>query len=140
MSMYTELLHAAVGDRGPVVLRPTRDSALYALRRSRRELDEGTPPVTDPDAVPVVLAREVAYDVALVDLAELMGIETDLQRFEQPRLERARLEEALRESGITSRPPTGVSEATRPAQEPAARRGALRYRLPRFATPGSIAR
>jgi hypothetical protein len=102
MSMYTELLDAAVGGRGPVVLPPTKHSALDALRRSRGELDEGRPPVTDPDAVPVALAREIAYDVALVDLAELMGIETDLHRFEQPRQERARLEEALRHSGIAT--------------------------------------
>jgi hypothetical protein len=50
----------------------------------------------------VVLAREVAYDVALLELAEVMGIETDLSRFEQPRLERARLERELRERGITT--------------------------------------
>ena len=60
-----------------------------------------SPPVTDPDAVPVALAREIAYDVALLELAEVMGIETDLRRFEQPRQERARLEEALRERVTT---------------------------------------
>ena len=124
MSMYAELLHAAVGGRGPVVLRPTKCSALNALRHSRSELDEGTPPVTDPDAVPVALAREIAYDVALLDLARVMGIETDVHRFEQPRQERARLEAALRDSGIT----TQASE------------GSVRYRWPRSATPGSIAR
>ena len=43
MSMYAELLHAALGGRGPVELRPTKHSALNALRRSRGELDEGTP-------------------------------------------------------------------------------------------------
>ena len=101
MSMYAELLDAALGRRGPVELRPTKRSALDALRRSRGELDEGTPSATDPDAVPVVLAREIAYDVALLELAEVMGIETDPSRFEQPRQERARLEAALRDSGIT---------------------------------------
>ena len=78
MSMYTQLLDAAVGQRGPVALRPTRRSALDALRRSRGELNEDTPPPTDPDAVPLVLAREIAYDVALLELAEVMGIETVL--------------------------------------------------------------
>ena len=102
MSMYTQLLDAAVGQRGPVALRPTKRSALDALRRSRGELDEDTPPPTDPDAVPAVLAREIAYDVALLELAEVMGIDTDLSRFEQPRLERARLERELRERGITT--------------------------------------
>jgi hypothetical protein len=102
MSMYTELLDAAVGQRGSVALGPTRRSALDALRRSRGELDEETPPPTDPDAVPVVLAREIAYDVALLELAEVMGIETDPSRFEQPRQERARLELELRARGITT--------------------------------------
>jgi hypothetical protein len=112
MSMYTQLLDAAVGQRGSVALRPTRRSALDALRRSRGELDEDTPPPTDPDAVPVVLAREVAYDVALLELAEVMGIETDPSRFEQPRQERARLEQELRERGITT---AQASSPTRPA-------------------------
>jgi hypothetical protein len=102
MSMYTQLLDAAVGQRGSVALRPTKRSALDALRRSRGELDEDTPLPTDSDAVPAVLAREIAYDVALLELAEVMGIDTDLSRFEQPRLERARLERELRERGITT--------------------------------------
>ena len=122
MSMYTELLHAAVGRRGPVALSATPHSALDALRRRRGELDEGTPSVTDPDAVPVVLAREIAYDVALVDLAGLMGIETDLDRFEQPRQERARLEEALQASGITPRTPTEARQAVPSVSGPTRRR------------------
>jgi hypothetical protein len=102
MSMYTQLLDAAVGQRGPVALRPTRRSALDALRRSRGEINEDRPPPTDPDAVPVVLAREIAYDVALLVLAGVMGIETDPSRFAHPRQERARLEQELRERGITT--------------------------------------
>jgi hypothetical protein len=111
MSMYAELLHAAVGQRALVELLPTRHSALNALRRSRGQLDEGTPPPTDPDAVPVVLAREIAYDVALLDLADVMGIDTDVHRFERPRQERARLEAALMDSGITAQAPEAVRRA-----------------------------
>jgi len=113
MSMYTQLLDAAVAQRGPLGLHPTRRSALDALRRSGGELDEGIPPATDPDAVPVVLAREIAYDVALLELSEVMGLETDLQRFEQPQRERARLEEALRDRGVVTKPTTDAAEATR---------------------------
>jgi hypothetical protein len=114
MSMYTQLLDAAVGQRGPVGVHPTRRSALDALRRSRGELDEGIPPATDPDAVPVVLAREIAYDVALLELAEVMGLEPDLHRFEQPQQERARLESALQDRGVVTRTATNAPEATRP--------------------------
>jgi hypothetical protein len=102
MSMYTQLLDAAVEQRAPVALRPTRRSALNALRRRRGDLNEDRPAPTDPDAVPVVLAREIAYDVALLELAKVLGIETDPSRFEQPRQERARLEKELRERGITT--------------------------------------
>jgi hypothetical protein len=126
MSMYTELLDAAVGQREPAGLHPTRHSALDALRRRRGELDEGVPPATDPDAVPVVLARAIAYDMALLELSEVMGIKTDLHRFEQPQQERARLEEALRDCGVAAPTTTDSLEA-------------VRYRWPRYATPGSIA-
>jgi hypothetical protein len=106
MSMYTQLLDAAFGQRGPVVVRPSKRSALDAVRRSRGARHEDAPPRSDPDAVPAVLAREIAYDVALLQLAEAWGIETDLGRFEQPLQERARLEQALRERGIMLRDTT----------------------------------
>ena len=79
-------MRAAASERG----------ALDEVLRCRAEL-ESAPPATDPDTVPVVLALEVAYDVALLELARLVGVESDPDRFEQPQLERARLEGALRE-------------------------------------------
>jgi hypothetical protein len=111
MSMYTQILHAALGQRAPVMVRPSRRSAFEAVQRCRAELAEDTPAGTDPDAVPVVLAREIAYDVALLELAEILGIATDPERFEQPRLERARLEQALRDHGVTLPSTTDVPEA-----------------------------
>jgi hypothetical protein len=101
MSMYTQLLDAAFGRRGPVLVRPTKQGALDALWRRRRELNQDVPPTSDPDAVPAVLAREIGYDVALLELAEVWGIESDPSHFEQPRLERSRLEQALRDRGVT---------------------------------------
>jgi hypothetical protein len=100
MSMYAQLLDAAVAQRGPFRTHPTRRRAVDALRRSRGGLNEGIRPAADPAAVPVVLAREIAYDVALLELSEVMGIETDLRRFEQPQQERARLEEAVRDRWV----------------------------------------
>ena len=100
MSMYTQLLHAAVGQRTPVKLHPTKRSAVVAMDRCRLELGRDMPTGVAVDTVPVVLAREVAYDVALVELASVMGIATDLERFAQPRLERARLERLLRDRGV----------------------------------------
>jgi hypothetical protein len=101
MSMYTQLLDAAVGRRAPEVTRAGERGALDQVLRCRARLDEGLPTPTDPDAVPAVLAREIGYDVALLELAETLGIDTDTSRFEQPHRERARLERALEDLGIT---------------------------------------
>jgi hypothetical protein len=70
-------------------VRPSEHSALNAGRRCRGNLAKDAPPAGDPDAVPAVLAREICYDVALLELAEGLGIATDPSRFEQPRHERA---------------------------------------------------
>jgi hypothetical protein len=111
MSMYTHLLDAAYGQRAPVPVRPTQHGALTALRRCRGELSQGTPPPTDPDAVPVVLAREISYDVALLELAEILGVETDPSRFDQPWNERARLEQVFWDLGIVLQPVPDTEDA-----------------------------
>ena len=115
MSMYTHLLEAAFARRAPIALRPTERSALHAAQRHRGELDDDRPSVMDPDAVPTVLAREIGYDVALLELAEVLGIDAEPSRFEQPRQERARLERAFRDRGITL-------QATPEVRAPAPRR------------------
>jgi len=101
MSMYTQLLEAAFGQRPTPEAGATEQSALEEVLRCRRELEEGVPPGTDPDTVPVVLALQIGYDVALLDLARLVGIETDASRFEQPQQERERIERALHDLGIS---------------------------------------
>ncbi len=100
MSMYTQLLDAAFGERAHETVDPDESGTIETARRRRRELQRDTPPATDADAVPVVLAREIGYDIALLELAGMMGIDTDPSRFEQPLCERARLEQALLDRGI----------------------------------------
>jgi len=112
MSMYTQLLDAAFGRRGPVPVRPTKQGALDALWRRRHELDQDIALAPDPDAVPVVLAREIGYDVALLELTQVWGIESDPSHFEQPRLERSRLERALRDRGVMLRTTDRSVEST----------------------------
>ena len=99
--MYTQLLRAALrqkrwaaGEAGDEQI------ALDDVKRCRSELVEGVPSGMEPDAVPVVLARQVGYDVALLRLAELVGIDTDPSRFDQPGKERARLERSFADLGI----------------------------------------
>ncbi len=104
MSMYTQLLDAALGQR----LAPEPDApkhrAVAKVRRCREQLDEGIPSGMDPDTVPIVLALQIGYDVALLQLAAVLGVETDPSRFEQPQSERARLEEAFSELGVSLEP------------------------------------
>jgi hypothetical protein len=52
------------------------------------------------DTVPAVLALQIGYDVALLELAEVVGIESEPSRFDQPERERDRLRHALSDIGI----------------------------------------
>jgi hypothetical protein len=99
MSMYTRLLDAALEQRRPRDDEAGRDDALDEVRRCHAELEAGLPG-GDVDTVSAVLALQVGYDVALVELAEVMGIDSGPSRFEQPERERERLRTALRDRGI----------------------------------------
>jgi len=110
MSMYTQLLTAAVGQgvgRGHAA---TRERAVAEVRRCHEDLIEGVPAGTDPDAVPAALAQQIAYDVALITLAVLVGIETDPSRFEQPEVERRRIDSRLAALGIVLVEPSDAGE------------------------------
>ena len=98
--MYTELLDAASRQHRPPIEGAGELQALHEVHRCRRELEEGIPPDDDADTVPVVLALQVAYDIALLELARAVGIDTEPSRFEQPQLERERLERAFGALGM----------------------------------------
>jgi hypothetical protein len=100
MSMYTQLLDAALEQRSPTEPEPSRHDAVEAVRRSREELEVGV--LGDGvDTVPAVLALQIGYDVALIELATVVGIESGASWFEQPERERDRLRRALSDLGIT---------------------------------------
>jgi hypothetical protein len=98
--MYTQLLDAAFAGHAPGEGRMTRGLAVAEVVRCRDELEEGTPAGLDADTVPVVLALEIGYDVALLELARVLGVETDPRRFDQPQRERDRLEHVFNDLGI----------------------------------------
>ncbi|HTU38756.1 MAG TPA: hypothetical protein VMF35_12230 [Acidimicrobiales bacterium] len=112
MSMYTELLDAAYGQRRacPVA---SPDDAIEEVRRRRDELELGPMGagrvdmlgVAAADTVPLVLALELGYDVALLRLAAMLGIDSDPSSFELPTHERLRLEDAFRTRGISLEAP-----------------------------------
>jgi hypothetical protein len=99
MSMYTQLLDAALQQLDIDGSREKR-AAVAEVRRCRSQLEGGTAAV-DPESVPAALALQIGYDVALLRLADLIGIESDPSRFDRPQHERARLEGALAERGIS---------------------------------------
>ncbi len=100
MAMYTQLLAAAFVQHQASFDGAGEPQALDEVHRCRRELEEGIPPDEDADAVPVVLALQIAYDVALLELARVVGVDTDPSRFEQPQTERERLERAFGALGM----------------------------------------
>jgi hypothetical protein len=119
MSMYTQLLDAAMEQRPAREDDVSRTEAVEEVRRCRDELQVGVPRRDELDAVPAVLALQIGYDVALLELAAVVGIETGPGRFEQPERERDRLRQALHDLGInldtlsdagSGRDPDGRSE------------------------------
>jgi hypothetical protein len=100
MSMYTQLLDAAYVQQTRPSGLVTRHVAVAEVMRRRDELDDRVLPGDDPDAVPAVLALEIGYDVALIELARVVGVDTDPSRFDQPQRERDRLEQAFNDLGI----------------------------------------
>jgi hypothetical protein len=99
MSMYTQLLDAALEQRPHRQREQSRSRAVEKVRRCREELELG---VTEHniDTVPAVLALQIGYDVALLELAEVVGVESGPGRFEQPERERDRLRQAFNDMGI----------------------------------------
>ena len=101
MSMYAQLLDAALEQRPTDVEVTSEHDALDEVLLCRRALEEGLPPDGDPDTVPVVLALQIAYDVALLELARVVGLDSDPSRFDQPERERDRLRSELHGRGIS---------------------------------------
>jgi hypothetical protein len=110
MSMYTQLLDAALEQRPLRENESSLNRAVEEVRRRRDELDVGVPDGADLDTVPAVLALQIGYDVALLELAAVMGIESGPTWFEQPERERDRLRRALADMGIS----LDVAEADSP--------------------------
>jgi hypothetical protein len=109
MSMYTRLLDAAYEQRAAQA-GASANAAIDEARRRRGALAGETRHDVD-DPVPLVLALELGYDMALLELARLLGIDSDPSRFELPHHERDRLEHALRDRGISLEAPGGAGVA-----------------------------
>ncbi len=106
MSMYTQLLEAPWKERASASdpdadADDAPDGALDEVLLRRHQLEEGLRAGESGETVPAQLALQIGYDVALMHLAQRLGIETEPGSFEQPQQERERLEQELRDKGIS---------------------------------------
>jgi len=111
VSLYTELLVAALGGAPEPDHGSTAGGALAELLRRRIQLDEVAASSTPAGWAPDAVAGQLAYDLALVELARRLGIDFDVRRFDRPQEERARLEGALGARGIHLDVLSGETEA-----------------------------
>jgi hypothetical protein len=100
MSMYTQLLEAALGARAISGQTRPVDASLAEVFRCRRQLEEVGPSDSVVDRVSAALADQVGYDVALIELTRALGIECDPRGFDQPQQQRHKLEHGLEVRGI----------------------------------------
>lgn len=97
MSMYTHLLVAAFDERRHTYAEPTTDDALAAFHHCRDRLQSWE---TEADWTSTVLADQVAYDIALIDLARSVGIDCGIDTFDQPERRRIEVGRELASRGI----------------------------------------
>jgi hypothetical protein len=100
MSMYTQLLAAALDSAKDAGEERTSGEALARLLRSHGQLHAARSSHLESGWAPAAVANEVAYDVALIEFARRIEIECNVDDFDQPGRERLRLERALADRGI----------------------------------------
>ena len=98
--MYTHILDAALRERSQPEGGMTLSEALAALSERRQHLDWAPAPERSTDWSSAALAHQVAYDLALIELARCAGIDCDPRSFEQPQRRRIELEHELNSRGI----------------------------------------
>jgi hypothetical protein len=98
MSMYTQLLGAALERHSLSPSEATSGQALADLLHSRKRLKEATRHGSNWASAAV--ADELAYDIALIELARLVGVECEIGEFDKPAEGRTHLEERLESRGI----------------------------------------
>jgi hypothetical protein len=118
--MYRDLLMAAMQverwpDDGPDG--PSSEALVVCLTDYRDRLrapgigGRRGPPAT---GVAFDIALQIEYDLTLMRLCELLAIEHGVDRFDQPVLERQRLEEAVQAQGVDLSGPSPLSPADGP--------------------------
>lgn len=100
MSMYTELLGAAIGKHLRSGHELTPGEALAELLRCRSQLWRSGSSRTVSGSTLDAVAEQLAYDIAIIELTRRLGVDCTLEGFDPSRHERARLERVLVSHGI----------------------------------------
>jgi len=100
MSMYTYILEAAIRDRSQPDAEMSTDEALAVFLECRLHLESSASSERSADWGSAALANQVGFDLALIDLADTVGLECDPSSFDQPQRGRIALERELISRGI----------------------------------------
>jgi hypothetical protein len=100
MSMYTQILDAALREHAQPDGAMTTGEALSVLRDCRDHLGATASSEPGMDWSAAALANQVAHDIALIDLARCVGLDADPHTFDQPERRRGELRRELTARGI----------------------------------------
>jgi hypothetical protein len=98
--MYAHILEVALRERSQPDTGITTGEALAILFDCRRHLDLIASSERGMDWSSTALANQVAYDLALIDLARCVGLDCDPISFDQPQRRRIEMEHQLISRGI----------------------------------------
>jgi hypothetical protein len=100
VSMYADILDSAFAERPGMKSPPTVTEAVKELLDRWKKLASTRAKERPIDWAATALANQVAYDVALIDLARSVGIACNPATFEQPELRRNELNRELAARGV----------------------------------------
>jgi hypothetical protein len=95
VSMYTQLLRTALAEQPLSDPGQATGARLTELRSCRSRMRHNERTRAGSGWAPGAVSDQLAYDVALVQLAAEHGIDVELEGFERPLLGRSRLEQEL---------------------------------------------
>jgi hypothetical protein len=107
MSMYADILQGAFQRRPATGGPPSVHDATWELLRCRRRLASTHPGNRLTGWAARAVAHQVAYDVALIELARCLGIACDPATFDRPVLRRKELDRQLAARGVAVDPVAG---------------------------------